>query len=227
MSATILADTRRRCPEQAEFLEGVCAQPLRFEGRYAIDHSAHNHTHLWALEWWAERHDWIDLDYRVAFVEEIFMHWRGRLKGLPPYRESGYRVYLYQDMAPTVSVVADRPEGCPYAGKLTFVPHIRDVMSVYVGHHWSLNFNGGAWPVAPERILRVIERNAGSISKPSADELGLSVGRLRRLIEEIGLEMRVNAIRKRFNRRPATFRVDAGGDFELHIFEQVWPARYR
>lgn len=202
-------------------------QPLRFEGPHAINHSAHNHTHLWALEWWAERHNWIDLDYRVAFVEEILARWRGRLKGLAPYRATGYRIYLYRDMAPTVSVVADTPAGCPYGGGIEFAPHIRDVMAQYVGRRWSQNFKGGAWPIEPQRILEVIERNAGSISKPSAEMLGVSVGKLRHLIEEIGIEMRVNAIRKRFSRRPAKFRVETYGDYELVIWEQLWPAGYR
>lgn len=227
MPSPIITETRRRCPELAEFLEGVCAQPLSFEGPAAIMHSAHNHTHLWALEWWAERHEWIDLDYRVAFVEEILTRWRGRLKGLPPYRAMGYRVYLYQDLAPTVSVVADTPEGCPYGGRLKFVPHTRDVMMHFIGRSWSRNFKGGAWPIEPQRILEVIDRNSGSISKPSADMLEISVGRLRRLIEEIGLERRVSEIRKRYKRRPAKFRAEADGDYEFAIWEQLWPAGYR
>lgn len=226
MSNSIIAETRRRCPELAEFLEDVCAQPLRFEGSYANAHSAENHTHLWALEWWAERHDWIDLDYRVEFVEEIFARWRGRLKGLPPYRAAGYRVYLYQDMAPTVSVVANLPEGCPYGGRLTFVPQPRDVMAAYVGRRWSLNFKGD-WPIEPGRILDVIEHNQGSISKPSADMLGLPVSKLRILIEQMGLERRVNEIRKRYKRRPAKFHEEAYDNFELRIFEEIWPMGYR
>lgn len=104
MPSSLISETRQRCPELAEFLEAVCAQPLNFDEPDAMRHSYCNHTHLWALEWRAERHAWMDLEYRIAFVDEIFARWRGRLKGLPPYRAGGYRMYLYQDLATTVSV---------------------------------------------------------------------------------------------------------------------------
>ena len=84
--------TRARCPELADFLDGCCARPLAFEGPYPIAHSSHNHVHLWALEYWADHHAWIDLDYRVEFARLILERWRGRLKGLSPYREGGYRM---------------------------------------------------------------------------------------------------------------------------------------
>lgn len=227
MTATIHTETRRRCPELADFLEAVCAQPLSFEGRHAIRHSAANHTHLWALEWWAERHAWIDLDYRVAFVEEIFARWRGRLKGLPPYLAAGYRVYLYQDLAPTVSVVANLAEGCPYGTELEFVPAIRNVMAHYVGRRWSSNFENIPWQTPPDRILKVVARHNGSISMPSANALGIRVGELRILITQMGLADEVNAIRKRCKRRPAQFTERDQDHAAFAIFEQIWPAGYR
>jgi hypothetical protein len=126
----------------------------------------------------------MDLEYRIAFVDEICARWRGRLKGLPPYRAGGYRMYLYQDLA-TVSVVAETPEGCPYGGNLEFFSSIREVMSIYVDRKWSDVFPSLDWPHSDERILTEIEKQSGSISRPTAEALGVSVGQLRKLIEQI------------------------------------------
>ena len=219
--------TRVRCPELGEFLAACCAQPLAFEGPYPLMHSSHNHVHLWALEYWADHHAWIDLDYRVAFARLILDSWRGRLKGLRPYREAGYRMYLYEDMAPTLSVVADTTYGFPYGGSPTFVKGPREIMALYAGRSWRGNFIGEPWALKPDRLLAEIERHAGSISKPTANAAGLSVGALRILIEQMGLEGRVNAIRKRFKRRPAAFRGDAPIEHNFHVYEQRLPAGYR
>ena len=227
MSASVLAQTKDRCPELAEFLEDVCDQPFNFDGPHPIDHSFHNHTHLWALEWWAEHHAWIDQGYRTAFVEEIFARWTARLKGFAPYRGAGYRLYVYQDLAPTVSVVADTPEGCPYDVGLQFVPTVRDVMKTYVGRKWSHNFESDVRQLGPQHVLQVIEANAGSISKPAAQALGLQVGHLRILIERMGLDREVNQIRKRFRRRPAKFRDEREIPFNAAIHERILPAGYR
>ncbi|RVT84387.1 hypothetical protein DXV76_11925 [Rhodobacteraceae bacterium CCMM004] len=221
----VRAETRARCPELADALEAACAAPLRFEGPDPWRHSADNHVHLWALEWWAERLDWIDTDYRVAFARTVTDHWRGRLRGLWPHRATGYRVYLYADLAPTLSVVADTPQGCPYAG-VRRVATRHGVMAGYADRRWSDAF-GGAWEVSPERVLAAVERNAGSIAKPTAQALGMQVGHLRTLIEAMGIDDRVNALRKRHGRRPARFRdpfADAPGDIAL--FEEHWPAGY-
>jgi hypothetical protein len=219
--------TRTRCPELADFLAGCCIQPLAFEGAYPLMHSSHNHTHLWALEYWADHHAWIDLDYRVAFVRFIFERWRGRLKGLEPYRQSGYRLYLYEDMAPTISVVADTPYGFPYGGTPHFVKDVREIMALYVGRSWRQNFSGEPWELKADHILAAVEQHSGSISKPTATALGVPVGKLRILIEQMGLENRVNAIRKKFKRRPAAFRADAPFDHRFKIYEQRLPAGYR
>lgn len=219
--------TRARCPELADFLDGCCARPLAFEGPYPIAHSSHNHVHLWALEYWADHHAWIDLDYRVEFARLILERWRGRLKGLPPYREGGYRMYLYEDMAPTVSVVAETSYGFPYSGTAEFVAGPRDVMAVYVGRSWRRNFSGEPWEPKAARILETVEREAGSISKRTADKLGVSVGFLRILIEQMGLDDKVNAIRKQFKRRPAAFRTTEHFEHAYKIYERRLPAGYR
>ncbi len=224
---TIEAFTRARCPELADFLRDCAAAPLAFDGPYPLAHSSHNHIHLWALEYWADHHAWIDLEYRVTFARLILERWRGRLKGLAPYRADGYRLYLYEDMAPTVSAVAETEYGFPYGGVPTFVREPRDVMTVYVGRSWRRNFTGEPWALKPDRILAEIERQSGSISKPTADALGVSVGALRILIEQMGIENRVNAIRKRYKRRPAAFRMDQSSDHAYRVYEQRLPAGYR
>ena len=222
----LVAETRKRCPELADFLEACCRSPLAFDDPEPIMHSSHNHIHLWALEWWADHHAWIDLDYRVDFVSEIFSHWRGRLKGLAPYRGAGYLVYLYEDLAPTVSVVAATPRGCPFGQDHKFVKSSRDVLAAYVARSWQDNFTILPWEVDQDHILKVIEKNAGSISRPSAEALGLNVGRLRILIEQMSIETEVNAIRKRFKRRPAKFREEDLGDYSRLMYEQHWLAGY-
>lgn len=223
---TLITETRKRCPELGEFLEYCCKAPLSFDGPYPMMHSSNNHIHLWALEWWADHHQWIDLDYRIDFVAEIFAHWRGRVKGLLPYREDGYLVYLYEDMAPTVSIVASTPEGCPYGREHTFVGSTGEVLAPYVNQSWQDNFEFVPWEVDQDRILKVIEKNAGSIGKPSAEALGVKVGHLRTLIEQMGLEEQVNALRKRYKRRPANFREEEFSDMPRRMYEVHWPAGY-
>lgn len=231
MKSKVAEFTKSRCPELAQFLDECCLTPLAFEGDCPNAHSAHNHIHLWSLEWWADHHKWIDLDYRVAFVEHIFAAWRARLKGLPPYREAGYRFYLYEDLAPTVSVVAETPEGFPYPGEPQYVSCRRDIMALYADRSWTANFRdgpqGSPWEVSRQRILDTIAGNAGSIGKPSATALGLKTGRLRTLIEQMMLDREVNAIRKRFKRRPANFREDEDPPHRYRIYEKRLPARYR
>lgn len=221
------AFTAQRCPELAEFLEVCCTRPLAFEGEDPNYHSYLNHTHLWALEYWADHHVWIDLDYRTEFVEIILARWRGRLKGLAPYRQAGYRFYLYEWLSPTISVVAETPTGFPFPGEPQFVKRLNDVMALYVERSWAENFSSDPWRLSRQRILRAIEANKGSISKPSAEALGVKAGGLRILIEQMGLEREVNAIRKTFKRRPATFRGEPEEEMKYACYEERLPAGYR
>lgn len=220
--ADLLTETRRRCPELAEFLQGSMETPLRFEDVHPNMQSSHNHIHLWALEYWADRHNWIDLAYRVAFAEAIFARWRVRLTGNAPYLDRGYRLYLYEDMAPTVSVVAETDVGCPY-GVVPADNTLAEVMVPYTKRSWSAIFNaeGG---LTPERVLQVVERNKGSIGKPTAQALGLQVGHLRREIEWFGIGDEVNALRKTYKRRPVQFKEHYFAPNKM--WEQVLPARY-
>lgn len=206
---------RNSCPDLAKFLNECCAAPFNFEGDCPNLHSSHNHIHLWALEYWADRHSWIDLDFRTEFVDEILERWRVRLKGHPPYQEEGYRVYLYEDLAPTVSVVAETAEGFPYPGEPTFVEQRRHIMEIYVDRSWHSNFHFEPLDIDPDVILKTVEQNFGSISKPTANALGVKVGALRTLIEQMDLQGEVNSIRKKYKRRPAKFK------------EEEYPHRYR
>lgn len=225
---SIASFTQSRCPELAEFLESCCSAPLAFEGEHPNYHSYLNHIHLWALEWWADHHGWIDLDYRVEFVDLIFERWRGRLTGLEPYRQDGYRLYLYEDLAPTISVVAETPYGFAYdAQGATFVNSTREIMSLYTDRSWSSNFDCEPWDVSHDKLLALVDKNRGSIGKPTAQALGLKTGKLRILIEQMGLEREINAIRKRCKRRPAAFRTEEDMPHRFHVYEQLLPAGYR
>lgn len=187
-------------------------------------HSADNHIHLWALEYWADHHGWIDTAYRVWFAEEILSAWRARLKGMRPYQERGYRLYLYADLAPTLSVVAETEHGCPYGLAESFEPDLAAVMRRYDGQSWASHFGDASAEPTPEKVLKAVERHAGSISKPTAQALGMQVGHLRRFIEWFDLGDEVNRLRKRFKRRPAQFRQEVAAP--LVIWEQILPAGY-
>ncbi|NNE24488.1 MAG: hypothetical protein HKN11_17950 [Rhizobiales bacterium] len=199
-----------------------------FEGDHPNSHSAYNHIHLWALEWWADHHDWIDIDYRVEFVDLIFERWRGRLTGLWPYQEAGYRFYLYEALAPTVSVVAETPHGFAYDSETaTLVSSPREIMSLYENRSWGANFSFDPWDVSRDKILATVEKKRGSIGKPTAQALGLQTGKLRILIEQMGLDSEVNDIRKRHKRRPAAFRAEEDMPYQFSVYEMRLPARYR
>jgi hypothetical protein len=217
---SIIEMTKKRCPELGEFLENCCTAQLNFDGDHPIRHSSHNHIHLWALEWWADHHSWIDLEYRNEFVEEIFKHWRGRLKGMAPYQDRGYRLYLYEDMAPTISVVAETSFEFPYAGEPTFVARRSEILALYLDRSWQSNFGFEPFEISERALLSQIEKSSGSISKPTANALGLKVGALRTLIEEMGLQSRVNEIRKKFKRRPARFSEEEH-PHKYRIHEQI------
>lgn len=222
----LLEETRNRCPELAEFLADCCERDLRFDGPYPIQHSAYNHIHLATLEYWADRHGWIDLGYRTAFAQAVLARWRARLKAAAPYRRDGFRLYLYEDMAPTLSVVAETAQGCPYGGVIQRVESIRQIMAIYAGRSWIAQFGPRADFIAPERVLSVIAGNSGSISQPSAQALGLSAGALRLLIEQYDLTGAVNAIRKRHHRRPARFRGEMERQNTFRMYEEVLAPGY-
>lgn len=219
--------TRARCPELAEFLNGCCEAPLSFAGAHPIEHSSHNHIHFWALEYWADHYAWIDTQYRVEFAKTVLDRWTSRLKGFTPYRDRGYRLYLYQDLAPTVSAVAETNHGFPYGGQPVFVPGIREIMELHANQSWRAHFTSAPLALSEDAVLDAIAKASGSISKPTANALGVSVGALRILIEQMGLTDEVNALRKRFKRRPAAFRSELMQPYSYKIFEQRLPPGYK
>ena len=225
----ILKFTRSRNPELADYLEEVCRSSLNFEAGHPLQHSAWNHIHLSKLEYLADRHEWIDLEYRIQFVKTVMEFWRNRLKGLPPYKKQGYRIYVYEDIAPTITVVAETPYGFPYAHlemSARFVPNIRKVLELYVNRPWKERFsNDGSW-INEDRLLEIIRKNKGSINKPTARILGTNVAQLRRVITQSGLGNEVNTIRKHFKRSPADFPEDPTFDTVWHIFERKLPPNY-
>ena len=220
----LLNFTQARCPELSAFLENCGEAPLRFEGDHPLMHSADNHIHLWALEYWADHHAWIDTAYRVRFAAAILDRWRARLKGLRPYQERGYRLYLYADLAPTVSVVAETDVGCPYGLAEDFAPDMATVMRQYEGQSWAAHFSDADDGLKPEVVLKAVERHHGSIGKPAAQALGIQVGHLRRFIEWFELGEEVNSLRKRYKRRPAQFRQYEPSP--MAVWEERLPAGY-
>jgi hypothetical protein len=220
--------TKAQSPELAEYLEGVAGATLTFDGDDPLAHSADNHIHLWKLEFLSDTNPWIDTDYRTEFVKYIFEQWRMRLKGLHPYRERGYRVYVYEDLAPTVSVVAETDIGFPYMfGSPIFVESIIDVVRPYAERSWLENFSGREWELPQDSILNAVEKHKGSIGQPTANSLGTRVGALRKVIINMGLGGQVNTIRKRHNRRPADFSDESLGQNVWRVFERRLPAGYK
>ena len=205
----------------------MCEQPFRFDGDDPNRHSADNHRHLWALEYWADRHGWIDLAFRSRVAEAILAGWRRRLTGYAPYRAAGYRLYLYEDLAPTVSVVAETPTGFPYPCTPVFVDGPREIMARHAGRSWSALFACAGPTLRPADILAAVERHAGSIGVPTARALGLRPGDLRKLIEQMDLAAQVNALRKRHRRRPARFRADPLSRDTVRMLELRLPPGYR
>ncbi len=222
----LIAETRPRCRDLADQIEVVCEQPFSFDGEHPNSHSAANHTHLWWLEYWADRLPWIDLGFRVACAETMLTRWRARLKGYAPYQAAGYRLYLYEDLAPTLSAVAETPFGFPYPGEPTFVDGPREIMALYAGRSWAEVFLDADIP-NDQQILAAVKANAGSIGRPTANGLGLKPGALRKLIENCDLQDEVNAIRKHFGRRPARFRDEERLPFSYRVYEERLPPGYR
>jgi len=109
----IVEYTRTRSKELANYLEECACSPLTFEGNDPLSHSSSNHVHLWYLEYYSERNNWINVEYKLAFISYILKTWKNRIKGFFPYQSQGYRIYVYGDLAPTISVVANTEIGSP------------------------------------------------------------------------------------------------------------------
>jgi len=225
--ASFLISTRARSPELGDYLMAVASSPLQFEGEHPLVHSSYNHVHLWKLEYLADTCDWIDTAFRTAFAKYVLEQWRQRAKGLAPYRQHGYRQYVYEDLAPTLSMVAETDVGFPYDPRsVQEVKQVEDVMLVYQERSWRAHFSDDGDAIRPERVLNTIRRQQGSLSSGSASKLGLNVAQLRRLIVNLDLAYEVNAIRKHFRRRPADFNPPAEADDSRKLWERRLVAGY-
>ena len=211
-----LALKRRHC-ELADALEEIAEQPLSFRGPYANGHSAKNHRHLWMLEYAADRDAQITTAVREAAVRYILGRWRARLPAHATASPKGFRLYCYEDVAPTVSVVGETGEGCPYGGGLIHVKTLREVLEPYAKRPWSQVF--GKLAVDGDAILKALSAHEGSLSQ-SAKALGLPVAEIRRRIEWWGLGPDVNRLRKHHNRRPAQFRDENHLPMNMRIYEE-------
>jgi hypothetical protein len=202
VSVLDLAALGRRMPDVARFIEEMGEIDLRFHGSEPLDHSRDNHVHLWAIEYAADRHREIDLAFRCAAIRHILARWTARLKGYAPYTAQGFRLYVYGDLAPTLSVVAETSRGCPY-GEVKLAADIETVVRPYVGQSWAARFKP-AGGLGPDRLLAAIDKERGSLGA-TARRLGWSLTALRRDIERWEIAPDVNRLRKRNGRRPARF----------------------
>lgn len=211
-----LAEARRVARPLGDWLEAVFVRPLSFAGEHAIMHSSHNHVHLWLMEALADDHPAIDLAFRARVVEAIFARWAARARGDRAASRAGFRLYVYEDLAPTVSIVGETPAGCPYGGRLTFVATPAEVLAPYAKRRWRDHFAPGGPLIGPEEVLAAVAAHAGSIGPRPANALGVPVGRLRRLVEVFELADAVNALRKRHRRVPARFEPHPVPAFRIH-----------
>jgi hypothetical protein len=211
-------------PAVADYVAGIAEAELRFDGPAPLDHSRSNHEHLWMIEYAADHHGEIGLAFRCAAIRYILDRWRVRLKGYAPYRAQGYRLYVYADLAPTLSVVAETPAGCPYGNDLEFAPTIEAVVRPYAGQSWRARFASGGG-IDPRRIIIELERHAGSL-RGTASALRLPLAELRRCVEQWDIAADVNRIRKRHRRRPAVFTESWLRAPPLHAWEERLPAFY-
>jgi hypothetical protein len=191
----------------SEYVECVAEQSLSFQGDDPFCHSRANHVHLWKIEWLADDYPQIDLSIRRQAIEYIFERWRVRLKSFRPHREHGYRMFVYEDAAPTVSVVAETQYGFPYGGEPQFATDMTEVLLPYTKRSWKARFSADAFfkPKDEIDILDAIERARGSLGTRAAQLLGTNVAELRKRIAWLEIGTQVNGIRKRFHRRPAKF----------------------
>ena len=202
---------------------------LIFRGDHPIEHSRRNHIHLSSIEWFAARYPQIDLSIREQAVRFIFERWKVQPKSFHPYRQNGYRLYLYEAFAPTISVVADTTHGFPYGKEPAAWSSIAEVFQPFVK---MTNTKPAQINCCQENafnedmILSAVERSRGSLGTRAAQSLGLSVGELRKRVEWFYLCDQVNDLRKRFNRRPARFTDQDLRFFEFKIFELRLPANY-
>lgn len=221
--------TKKRSAVLGKYLEDICNAEFAFAASHPLAQTMINRQPLGKLELLAEEHDWITLDYKVEFVKTIFSFWRESLKGYKDfYKTTGFLFYLFEDShaIPNVTVVANTPEGNPYPF-LKLMPDIRQVLEINAGRSWKKEETKKLDAAEEIKVLKVIEQNFGSIGKPSANQLNMKAGELRKLIINGGLGNAVNEIRKQNKKQPADFRNELEKeDVERIGWEGVVPPNY-
>lgn len=187
--------------EFAEYISAIAESDLRFQGEYPIEHSRYNHVHVFGLERCARENPCINLNLKTQAIEYIFARWKVRLKSYQPHTKEGFRMYLYEDFAPTISVVAETQFGFLYGGQAVFVDSPKEILEIYEDRDWN-DFLQASEETA---VLFAIEKSQGSIGTRAAQLIGLRAVELRKYIEWFEIGDQVNAIRKQFHRRPARF----------------------
>ena len=187
--------------EFAEYVHDLAETPLRFRGEHPSEHSRDNHIHLFGWGPCVQKDPRLDLHVQVQAVEYIFARWRTRLRSYQPHTQHGYRMYLYEDFAPTISVVAETKFGFPYHGQPIFVDSLIEILQIYANHDW----NDFLQPSEKTAVLHAVEKSQGSIGTRAAQLIGLRAIELRKYIEWFEVGDQVNQIRKQFHRRPVQF----------------------
>jgi hypothetical protein len=215
-------------PELSAYVAAVAEQDFSFVGEHPIEHSRANHVHLWKIEWLADQYHRIDLGIRCQAVEYIFERWRVRLKSYRPYLQGGYRLLLYEDSAPTVSVVAETPHGFPYGGRSRFVNDISTLLKPYERRSWKARFGQEAFfqPRDEKDIVAAVKHARGSLGTRAAQRVGLNVAELRKQIEWLEIGDEINALRKQFHRKPARLMRLEELPYHYAVFQILLPSRY-
>lgn len=184
-------------------------------------HSSYNHQHLWMQEYYARKTSKINFLFRKEVVQYLFARWKMRLKGYTPYQQSGYRLYLYEDREPTISVVAETSQGFPYRymkDSLLLVKNPDDILVLY-------NDSSFKHYLTPKEVLSVLDECKGSL-RQTALSLHVELAELRRQIENMELSQKVNQLRKKYKRIPALFTNRDLYSSTKKIYEECLPKQY-
>lgn len=199
--ASVVERAARIAPELANWLKGLAAHPLCFEGDTPLDQISKNYVRLWLTEFFAEEGDAVDLDFRVAATEWLIGCWSRRAR--PEVGSACLCFYVYDDLAPTLTVATESPKGFPFRSQER-VDSLEELLQPFCRRHWSELW--GSAGVTSRRIYQAVEAAHGDIGRLVAQRLGLETGRLRRAIEWFGLGDEVNRIRTLHQRPVLRFR---------------------
>lgn len=197
------------------------------EGYFANYRHHNNMVYFWFLEWAAEKHREIDLAYRCKATRFIIDRWKTRLRGYRPYHDTGFVLRIWETLAPKMEVLRNAPEHSRHE-KVRKVQTLEEMWAPYEGRPWSSVFDDDPYsPLIPDNILKIIEKEAGSIGKPTARRLGVSVAELRRQIGNWDIGDQVNRIRKKHRRRSVRFvAYDCAPNADFRIYQEIWPPGY-